>query len=528
MELVLYLAITVLAILCTGSLLLNYQRHKQINTLQQQQEQTVAEYNTLLKKAELLNEQYQFTQQEKVKLQAEKQGIEALLQDKNIQKIETEKNLSALQQKQQQTIDEMTALRESFGQASAKSEKLKQDLQYTQQQVAQKEQIILQYQQQITQLSQQLATLETSLSEKEQHFIEQQQLLENNKKQMTLEFQQLANQILEEKSRSFSQTNQTTLDSLLKPFKEQIEGFQKRVNEVHSETVRGNASLEAELKKVLEIGLNMSKEANNLTNALKGQKKVLGNWGEMQLEKALQSAGLVAEEHYVAQAHFKDDDGNHRYPDFLIKLPDNKHIVIDCKVSLVAYEQAVSATDETKINLYLQEHVEAIKQHIKSLSAKDYSHLEGIQSPDFVLMFIPIEPAYIEALKQDPNLFNSAYDKNIVLVSYTTLMPILRTVANLWRIERGNQEAREISNKAGDIYNQVCIIAERLQKLGNSLSGTVKQYNDTVTSFSGQRGLFGKVERFEKLSTKVNKTLPVLDTLTTDIETNRLRDIIGE
>ena len=381
-------------------------------------------------------------------------------------------------------------------------------------------------QQQITQLSQQLAALRTSLAEKETHFAEQQQLLENNKKQLTLEFQQLANQILEEKSRSFSQSNQIALDSLLKPFKEQIEGFQKRVNEVHSETVKGNASLEAELKKVLEIGLNMSKEANNLTTALKGQKKTLGNWGEMQLENALQSAGLVANEHYVAQAHFKDNEGNHRYPDFLIKLPDNKHIVIDCKVSLVAYEQAVSATDEAQIQLHLKEHIQAIRQHIKSLSEKDYSHLEGIQSPDFVLMFIPIEPAYIEALKQDPTLFNNAYEKNVILVSYTTLMPILRTVASLWRIEKGNREAREISEKAGDIYNQVCVVAERLQKLGNGLNSVVKQYNDSVTSLSGQRGLYGKVERFQTLSNKVSKQLPQMEPLTADVEIERLNAIV--
>lgn len=479
METGFYLAIAGLGLICIGLLIINVQRKKTAEFFQLQYTQTAEEYNNLLKKTELLNEQYQATIQEKVRLQAEKQGVENLLQEKSGQ-------------------------------------------------LNKKEMVVVEYQQQVTQLSQQLATLETSLAEKEKHFREQQQLLENNKKQLTLEFQQLANQILEEKSRSFSQSNQTALDTLLKPFKEQIESFQKRVNEVHSETLHGNASLEAELKKVLDIGLNMSKEANNLTNALKGQKKVLGNWGEMQLENALQSAGLIANEHYLAQAHFKDKEGNHRYPDFLIKLPDNKHIVIDCKVSLVAYEQAVAATDEQQVNLHLQEHIQAIKQHIKSLSDKDYSHLEGIQSPDFVLMFIPIEPAYIEALKQDPNLFNSAYEKNIVFVSYTTLMPILRTVANLWRIEKGNREAREISDKAGDIYNQVCIVAERLQKLGNNLSSVMKQYNDTVTSFSGQRGLFGKVERFQALSTKTTKTLPPLENLTADIEVERLREIAGE
>ncbi|OBX04476.1 DNA recombination protein RmuC [Gallibacterium genomosp. 3] len=522
MEIGFYFAIVVLGLICIGLSIMNVQYKKNVTFFQLQYVQTTEEYNNLLKKTELLNEQYQMTVQEKVRLQAEKQGIESLLQDKSIQKQVVDNELLVLQEKQQQLISEMTRLRESFGQVSARAEKLAQDLQFMQQQLTKREVVITEYQQQVTQLSQQQAILETSLSEKEKRFSEQQQLLENNKKQLTLEFQQLANQILEEKSRSFSHSNQTALDTLLKPFKEQIESFQKRVNEVHSETLRGNASLEAELKKVLDIGLNMSKEANNLTNALKGQKKVLGNWGEMQLENALQSAGLIANEHYLVQAHFKDKEGNRRYPDFLIKLPDNKHIVIDCKVSLVAYERAVAAMDEQQVDLHLQEHIRAIKQHIKSLSEKDYSHLEGIQSPDFVLMFIPIEPAYIEALKQEQNLFNSAYEKNIVLVSYTTLMPILRTIANLWRIEKGNREAREISDKAGDIYNQVCIVAERLQKLGNNLSNVMKQYNDTVTSFSGQRGLFGKVERFQSLSVKNTKTLPSLENLTVDIEVERL------
>ncbi|MFC0322629.1 DNA recombination protein RmuC [Gallibacterium melopsittaci] len=525
METGFYLAIAVLGLICIGLLIINVQRKKTAEFFQLQYTQTAEEYNNLLKKTELLNEQYQTAVQEKVRLQAEKQGIESLLQDKSIQKQVVDSELLSLQEKQQQLISEIANLRQSFGQVSAQAEKLVQDLQYTQQQIDKKEIVITEYQQQVTQLSQQLATLRTSLAEKEQHFVEQQQLLENNKKQLILEFQQLANQILEEKSRTFSQSNQTALDSLLKPFKEQIESFQKRVNEVHSETLRGNASLEAELKKVLDVGLNMSKEANNLTNALKGQKKVLGNWGEMQLENALQSAGLVANEHYFAQAHFKDKEGNHRYPDFLIKLPDNKHLVIDCKVSLVAYEKAVSATDEQAVSTYLQEHIQAIKQHIKSLSEKGYNNLPEIESPDFVLMFIPIEPAYIEALKQDPTLFNSAYEKNIILVSYTTLMPILRTVANLWRIEKGNREAREISDKAGDLYNQVCLVAERLQKLGNSLGSVMKQYNDTVTSFSGQRGLFGKVERFQTLSNRVSKDLPQLDVLTVDIEVEKLPEV---
>lgn len=375
----------------------------------------------------------------------------------------------------------------------------------------------------ITTLSQELTELKTTLNEKEKHFTEQQQNLEQSKQQLSIEFQNLANRILEEKSRSFSQSNQIALDGLLKPFREQIEGFQKRVNEIHSEALKGNAGLEAEIKKVLEIGLNMSQQADNLTSALKGEKKTLGNWGEVQLERALQFAGLLENEHYTAQAHLKDDEGKHNYPDFVLNLPDNKHLIIDSKISLVAYESAVNSDDEIARQNKLREHIKAIKNHIDDLSRKDYSNLIGIRSPNFVLMFIAVEPAYIEAMKRDPNLFNYGYEKNVILVSHTTLMPILRTVANLWRIERGNVEAKEISTRAGDIYNQVCVLAERLGKLGNTLVSASSHYNSSITALVGQQGLVGKVERFKELSAKANKNLPHLTPLHNDVEVERLQ-----
>ena len=377
-------------------------------------------------------------------------------------------------------------------------------------------------QEKLTALGQELTTFKITLSEKEKNFAEQQQAFLQSKQQLKIEFQNLANHILEEKSQSFSQSNQVALDALLKPFREQIDGFQKRVNEIHSENVKGNASLESEIKKVLDIGLSMSQQADNLTSALKGEKKTLGNWGEIQLERALQLAGLVKGEHYEPQAHFKDEQGKHNYPDFVVHLPDDKHLIIDSKMSLVAYESAVNSDEESQRNHWLKEHVKAIRNHINDLSQKDYSNLIGMRSPNFVLMFVAVEPAYIEAMKADIELFNYGYNKNVILVSHTTLMPILRTVANLWRIERGNAEAREISERAGEIYNQICLVAERLAKLGNTLSSANARYNDTVTALVGQQGLVGKVERFKDLSAKANKTLPAVELLHSDIETEKL------
>lgn len=373
----------------------------------------------------------------------------------------------------------------------------------------------------------QLVQLQTSLDAKEQQFEQQQADIKEQKQQLKIEFSNLANEILEQKGKSFSQSNQNELQALLTPFKQQIDSFQKRVNDVHSESIKGQANLAAELKKVLDVGTQMSDEANNLATALKGEKKTAGNWGEIQLERTLQLAGLVKGDHYETQDKYLDNEGNRRLPDFVIKLPDNKHIVIDSKVSLVAYDQAVSAETDHEITAALDSHVGAVKNHIDDLHKKDYSNLVGMRSPSFVLMFMPIEPAYIEALKHKKDLFNYGYEKNVILVSHTTLMPILKTVANLWRIEQGNAQAAEISEKAGEIYNQVCVVAERLQKLGKTLNTVSNQYNDTVKGLAGKQGLAGKVDRFATLSAKVSKTMPALEPNHTDIEHERL-ELIAE
>lgn len=377
-------------------------------------------------------------------------------------------------------------------------------------------------QQEHQQLLQRATRIETERAERDASHARQVEQFEQQKQVLGKEFENLANKIFEEKGKRFSEANQANLDQLLKPFREQISGFQKRVNEVHDETLKGNASLDAEIKKLLDTGLKMSEEASNLTSALKGDAQQRGAWGEAQLERTLEMSGLVEEAHYEKQSAFKDQDGKQKYTDYIIKLPDNKHIIIDSKVSLVAYDKAVSADSPEAERLALDEHAKAVKAKIDDLASKDYTNLIGMRSPSFVLMFIPVEPAYIDALKHNKNLFGYGYDKGIVLVSHTTLIPILRTVANLWMMERSNVEAREISNKAGDIYNQVCIVAERLDKLGNSLGAAANHYNNTVNAVMGQRGLHGKVERFNTLSSKVSKSLPELEPKHIDFENDRL------
>lgn len=354
------------------------------------------------------------------------------------------------------------------------------------------------------------------------------QAFEQSKAAMRIEFQNLANQVLEEKGKAFSQTSQASLDGLLRPFREQIEGFQKRVNEIHDASLRGQTQLGAEIRRVLDIGLKMSTEANTLATALKGDKKTTGNWGEIQLERSLQLAGLVPGDHYEAQASFRDEAGNRLQPDFVIKLPDDKHMVVDSKVSLVDYDRAISAGTEAEREAALAAHVQAVRRHIDDLARKDYSNLIGMKSPSFVLMFMPIEPAYIEAMKHNRDLFDHGYRNNVIMVSHTTLMPILRTVANLWMIARSNEQTKALSDMAGGLYNQVAIVAERLQKLGNTLNTVNTHYNSAVTAVAGQQGLYGKVNRFAELSAKANKQLPALEPVHADIEVQRLETVVTE
>ncbi|MCP4386932.1 MAG: DNA recombination protein RmuC [Gammaproteobacteria bacterium] len=345
---------------------------------------------------------------------------------------------------------------------------------------------------------------------------------EANRKQLKLEFENLANKILEDKSRSFDLTNKKSIESLLKPFREQVEGFQKRINDVHSESIKGNAALESEIKKVLEVGLKMGSDAQNLTEVLKGDSQKRGSWGETQLEKTLQISGLIEHDHYEKQTSMQDAEGRRKQTDFLIKLPDEKHIIIDSKVSLAAYDRAVAAESDEQLERALSEHIRAVKRHIDDLAGKDYTNIAGIRSPSFVLMFMPIEPAYIEALKHEKDLFSYGYERNIVLVSHTTLIPILRTVANLWSMERSTREARELGDKAGDIYNQVRKVAERLARIGGSLGAATNHYNETVRALSGRQGLRGKVERFAEMSSKVTQAIPEIEPLHNDLQSESL------
>jgi DNA recombination protein RmuC len=380
-------------------------------------------------------------------------------------------------------------------------------------------------QEQVSDLKAQLSAQAATLSERESHHQSQVKWAEESRMTLRTELEVIGQKLLSSSGKALETTNQKSLDSLLKPLAEKIDQFQSRVNQVHTDMVRNSASLSAQIKHLESVGVSMSGEAQNLTRALKGDKKLVGNWGEAQVEKTLELAGLRRGEHFDAQVAVKDERGDRHLPDFIIRLPEGKNLVIDSKVSLVDYERAVTAESDADRTTALDAHAKAVRHHIDALSAKDYANLPGMDSPDFVLMFMPVEPAYIEVMRSHRELFNHGYQKNVILVSHTTLMPILRTVANLWMIEHSNREAREISERAGDIYNTVCLLGERLLSLGTSISTTANKYNDAVKAVQGKQGLLGKVSRFQSLSQRANKTFPdALSPIEPDVEAIRLED----
>lgn len=375
-------------------------------------------------------------------------------------------------------------------------------------------------------LKAQLSAQTATLAERGTHHESQMKWVEESRAALRTELEVIGQKLLASSGKALEATNQKSLDSILKPLAEKIDSFQSRVNQVHSDMVRNSASLSEQIKHLESVGVSMSGEAQNLTRALKGDKKLVGNWGEAQLEKTLELAGLRRGEHYDAQVSIKDERGDRHLPDFVIRLPEGKNLVIDSKVTLVDYERAVTAETDAERSAALEAHSKAVKQHIDSLSAKDYANLPGMQSPDFVLMFMPVEPAYIEVMREQRELFNYGYQKNVVLVSHTTLMPILRTVANLWMIEHSNREAREISERAGDIYNTVCLLGDRLLSLGASLSTATNKYNDAVKAVQGKQGLAGKVARFQTSSKRANKTFPeALSPIDPEIEVMRIDEL---
>lgn len=328
-------------------------------------------------------------------------------------------------------------------------------------------------------------------------------------KQFTEQFNNLANKILEEKTSKFTQQNKENLDQVLKPLNEKLKDFEKKVEDTYVKNVKDRTDLQVEIKKLYELNAKISEDANNLTKALKGDVKKQGNWGEVVLERILENSGLQKDREYKTQVSFTLENGGRYQPDVVIYLPENKHVVVDAKVSLTAYEQLVSASTTEEQEKYIKQHIASIKAHIKELSDKQYYKLDGMNSPEYVLMFIPIESSFSVAVQEDAELFNYAWNNKIVVVSPSTLTATLLTIASIWRQENQTRNALEIAKKGGDLYDKFQGFVTDLIDLGNRINQTQQSYEKAMNKLHKGRGnLVNRAEELRKLGAKASKVLP--------------------
>lgn len=340
----------------------------------------------------------------------------------------------------------------------------------------------------------------------ENKLMEQRKELEHIQEKFTKEFENLANKILETKSEKFTKQNKDNLDTILKPLQEKIEKFERRVEDTHKESIDRHAMLRQQIIGLKELNEQMSKEATNLTKALKGDSKLQGNWGELVLERVLEKSGLEKDREYFVQSSFATDEGGRVMPDVVLNLPDNKKMIIDSKVSLTAYERFVNEEEETQKMRYLKEHIASLKKHIEQLSNKNYQDIYKIESPDFVLLFVPIEPAFAVAINHDNSLYTWAFEKNIVIVTPTTLLATLRTIDSMWTNEKQQQNALEIATHAGRLYDSFVRLSEDLLKVGEQMDRAKSTYSDAMKKLSeGQGNLVNRVEKLKKLGAKTSK-----------------------
>lgn len=398
----------------------------------------------------------------------------------------------------------------------SESSKLEADIENTKQQIVQLEQrnsSTIQEREQIRnekdQIKEELTRTHTEYQNLEQKLQEQKEEITKLQEKFTKEFENLANKILEDKSEKFTEQNRRNLDILLNPLQKKIEAFEKKVGESQTDSVKMHSALKQQLEGLKDLNQQMSKEAVNLANALKGDSKAQGDWGEIQLEILLEKAGLAKDIHYITQGGYRDEEGNLKKPDFIINLPENKHLIVDSKVSLTAYEGYYSAEEDSLKELNLKKHIQSIKKHIKDLSEKQYTELYGINTPDYVLMFVPIEAALLLAFNENNKLYIEAFDKNVVLVSTSTLLATLSTISSIWKQEDQKRNVLEIARQAGALYDKFVGLVSDLTNVGKKLDSAKHDYTSAMNKLVEGRGnLVTSVEKIKKLGAKAKKSLP--------------------
>ncbi|MGV3599006.1 MAG: DNA recombination protein RmuC [Bacteroidota bacterium] len=358
------------------------------------------------------------------------------------------------------------------------------------------------------QLTAENSRMANQLQNLEEKLNNQKQEIETLQQRLAKEFENLANKIFEEKSEKFVRQNRDSLDIVLNPLKEKMEEFRKKVEDTHMENSKEQSRLAEQIRGLTELNQGMREDANRLTQALKGENKTQGNWGELILERILEKSGLTKGQEYTVQESFVNEDGRRQQPDVIIKLPDNKNLIVDSKVSLTAYERFSSAANTEEQQAWLKAHTKSIREHIKQLSDKRYQQLYEINSPDFVLMFVPIESAFAAAVQADPEIFNDAFEQNIVIVTTSTLLATLRTISSIWKQEYQNRNVLEIARQGGDLYDKFVSFTEDLIDLGKKMKAAQGAYEDSMKKlYEGRGNLIRRAETLRELGAKVSKQL---------------------
>lgn len=357
-------------------------------------------------------------------------------------------------------------------------------------------------------LEAELREITTRLEETRFASDEKQRLLINSEQRLTVQFENLANRIFEQSGRKVDEQNRQSLDRLLVPLCEQLDGFRRQVQDSYGQEAKERHTLTHEIRNLQQLNAQMAREAINLTKALKGDNKTQGNWGEVVLSRVLEASGLREGYEYQTQVNIRSDEGNRQQPDVIVHLPQGKDVVIDAKMSLVSYERYFNSDDEQERHQALSEHIGSVRSHIRLLGRKDYQQLSGLRSLDYVLMFIPVEPAFLLAIDRQPELISEALQNNIMLVSPTTLLVALRTISNLWRYEHQSQNAQKIADRAARLYDKLRLFVDDMSALGLSLDKAQDNYRQAMNKLSLGRGnLIGQVESFRSLGVEVKRPI---------------------
>ncbi len=360
----------------------------------------------------------------------------------------------------------------------------------------------------VLRLNNQFSSTQNENANLNQRLSEQKIQLEELNQKLKTEFENLANKILEEKSQKFTEQNKTNLDIILNPLKERIQEFEKKVDDAYKAESAERNTLKGEIKNLFELSQKLNKEASNLTNALKGQTKLQGNWGEMILESILEKSGLVKGREYFTQESFTNDEGKRYQPDVVVKLPEEKSVIIDSKVSLIAYDLYCAADNDDDRKIYLTQHILSLKNHMKGLSEKKYQQLYDLDGLDYVILFVPIEPAFNLAVSNEQNLWNEAFERNIVIVSTSTLWAVLRTIASIWKQEKQNNNSLEIARLSGALYDKFVGFTDDLIDIGKKIDQSKAGYSDAMKKLTDGNGNLVKTsEKIKELGAKASKSL---------------------